>query len=578
MSEKLRISKTLGRILKTKLISQISIFLNIISILAGIFYLIIRAYNILWEIYGVIFLITIFWNILMIYTINLKINRVNNLGRILNKLSYYYLLFLILAMIFIMLANLLISIRYSNKNLGIFIFVYSWYFGIFVFGLIFAQLCYKYQGNTLLHESKGKENDELKPKALKFKHYTKKILRVISWFFFIIGIYLGFVIVYGCYIDILVIPTILAGQFGIFFSIIFLSNTLILLKLKSRKRSLKKHKIIGLLGLIFSFFLLIPLMATPFSYYMAEKNFTDAFGADYDEKIPNDIKDKYFLRSPFILPEYFLGSSPKDCIVKRDVKFYEGSNLKLYFDVYMPREDPKNLPGEGSILIRLHGGGWVMLDKGETNMLQMNKYFAAQGYIVFDVQYAQYDIGYSLPNTPDYLLGDFTIDEIVFSLGYFTKYLIAHADEYNANLDSVFISGGSAGGHLTCALALGIASGKYKDQFGSNLTIKGLIPFYPANGMMKYFGIKVEDKNLANPENLIDKNSPPCLIFQGTHDILNTWFHIAEKIKQKYNAAENEKCAIIWMPAGGHACDVYFTGYYNMLFLYYMERFLYIYH
>lgn len=257
------------------------------------------------------------------------------------------------------------------------------------------------------------------------------------------------------------------------------------------------------------------------------------------------------------------------------MKFHDDDKMTLYFDVYTPKKDPKDLPGKGSVLIRLHGGGWVLNDKGAGDMLQMNKYFAAQGYIVFDVQYAQYDMGLEMPNTPDYLLGDFTLDEIVASLGYFTKYLANHSNEYDADLDSVFVSGGSAGGHLTCALALGIASGKYTDMFGENLTIKGLVPFYPANGMEKYFGIEVEDKNLAHPENLINKNSPPCLIFQGTHDIL-TWFKIAQGIKDKYTEEDNEECAILWMPMGGHACDIYYSGYYNQIFLYYMERFLYL--
>ncbi len=39
---------------------------------------------------------------------------------------------------------------------------------------------------------------------------------------------------------------------------------------------------------------------------------------------------------------------------------------------------------------------------------------------------------------------------------------------------------------------------------------------------------------------------------------------------------DNEECAVLWAPLAGHAADIYFNGYYNMLFLYYMERFLYL--
>jgi len=46
----------------------------------------------------------------------------------------------------------------------------------------------------------------------------------------------------------------------------------------------------------------------------------------------------------------------------------------------------------GSALIRIHGGAWVGGDKGFANMMQVNKYFAAQGYTVFDVQYGLTDL------------------------------------------------------------------------------------------------------------------------------------------------------------------------------------------
>jgi len=244
----------------------------------------------------------------------------------------------------------------------------------------------------------------------------------------------------------------------------------------------------------------------------------------------------------------------------------------------MPLNNTEGLPGEISTIIRIHGGGWVSGDKGLMNMIQMNKYFAAQGYSVFDIQYgiANNPLFSLDPLTPDYKKGDFSIDDMMRHIGIFTKYLSNHSNKYGANLDSVFVSGGSAGGHLTIAVALAIASGDYSDLFSGNLTIKGLIPFYPANGQMGFFGVSGRDE-FKNPEKLIETDSPPCLIFQGTHDILN-YFSISRNIQDTYFAKGNENCAILWMPLGGHASDFYFTGYYNQIFLYYMERFMYLYH
>ena len=322
---------------------------------------------------------------------------------------------------------------------------------------------------------------------------------------------------------------------------------------------------------------MMPFFLTHSIVFNAEKRFLDMFGQDWREQIPVEVNN-YFLQTTFSIPGYFLGIPPKSSIIEEQTLFYKGEGISLYFDAYMPLNQGKNLPGENSTIIRIHGGGWVSGDKGHMNMMQMNKYFAAQGYIVFDIQYGLFDGGMPFvdPSTPDYNKGDFNIDDMMRHLGIFTIYLAEHADEYGAKLDSVFVSGGSSGGHLASAMALAIASGNYTDIFSQNLTIRGLIPFYPANGQMVYFGIDGKEE-FKNPEKLIEEDSPPCLIFQGTHDILN-YFSITNNFRNTYLAEGNDECAILWMLLGGHASDFYFSGYYNQIFLYYMERFLYFYH
>jgi acetyl esterase/lipase len=160
-------------------------------------------------------------------------------------------------------------------------------------------------------------------------------------------------------------------------------------------------------------------------------------------------------------------------------------------------------------------------------------------------------------------------------IGNFTQYLTAHAEEYNVNLDSVFVSGCSAGGHLTCAVALAIASGNYTSNFGDNLTIKGYIPFYPANGPTGPFADN-SSIELVNPDDyLVSSDSPPCLVFQGLQDGL-VHPSVAQDLKDAYTSQGNSKCAIIYFPFAGHANDLYFSGHYNQVFLYYMERFMYL--
>ena len=85
-----------------------------------------------------------------------------------------------------------------------------------------------------------------------------------------------------------------------------------------------------------------------------------------------------------------------------------------------------------------------------------------------------------------------------------------------------------------------------------------------------------ESENFSHPEWMIDGTSPPCWVFMGTHDILN-YFGTATTIKDAYTNAGNSRCALIWMPFGGHAFNIYYSSYYNQIFLYYTERFMYLY-
>ncbi|MFX0176790.1 MAG: alpha/beta hydrolase [Candidatus Hodarchaeota archaeon] len=470
------------------------------------------------------------------------------------------------------IGNLLLSSSLSYSlidNLGAYIMIHLCFFGILVFALSIAVINIKNIKNKTLWDLSQEVNRV--GRHLRVIKNLKRILTIFSRITFIIGILFGLVIVVGSFEILTTFIAIISAQFGIFFSLIFFANTILFLKLKGPKLSRKKFYRNAIIGATVSVLLIMPLGLTSFTIFNAEKNFSATFGKEWETKIPAEVEN-YFLKTPFSTPSYFLGIQPKECIIERNTLFYCGEGISLYFDAYMPLDREENLPGTNSTIIRIHGGSWIMGDKGTFNMLQMNKYFAAQGYVVFDIQYGLRD---SLI-TPKYKAGDFNVDDMVRHIGIFTKYLSNHSVEYKANLDSVFISGGSAGGHLACAVSLAATSGSYPDLFSQNLTIKGYIPYYPANGLLNFFGIDGKEEFL-NPEMMIENNSPPCLIFQGTHDIIN-YFGIVNDFRNAYLDHGNQECSIIWMLLGGHACDFYFSGYYNQIFLYYMERFLYLYH
>ncbi|UCD02463.1 MAG: alpha/beta hydrolase [Promethearchaeota archaeon] len=576
----MRIGRNWLKISPVKIASYSSVILNSICIVLGITYISNPTYSILWDIFGTILLMTLFENLVLIFINSIKNNEKKIFRTKMNFFSYFYLIFIIFAMVSMMLGNLLISVTYSNQlidNLGAYTLIYVFYFGVLTIGISYAIYGIKIYNNSSLKSQIQDFEVRSSRRFLKIKKISKKIAIIFSRTTFIIGIIFGIVIIFGSFEVVTTLLAIVSGQFGIFFSIIFLANTILLLKLKHRNWNSKKFYRTTIMGILVSGLLLGPLFLTQYTINDIERSFSSTFGPNWRDKIPPDVNN-YFLQTPFSLSSYFLGIPPKDCIVESNTLFYNDEGIQLYYDAYMPLNKAEGLPGENSTIIRIHGGGWVSGDKGMMNMMQMNKYFAAQGYIVFDIQYgiAENPLFSLDPLTPNYKKGDFSIDDMMRHIGIFTNYLANNTEKYGANLNSVFVSGGSAGGHLTCAVALAIASGLYSDIFNGNITIKGLIPFYPANGQMGFFGVTGRDE-FKNPELLIENDSPPCLIFQGTHDILN-YFSISRNIQDTYYAKGNENCAILWMPFGGHASDVYFTGYYNQIFLYYMERFMYLYH
>lgn len=558
-------------------VKNLSIFgfnLNSLCIVLGIIYLIIPTYSYLWDIFGILLSITLFENLLLAYLTSIRVNKSTKLGNRINLICYINIIFTILAYLCMIIGNLLLSSSLSYRlidNLGAFTIIHFCFFGILVFALSISIINFKNIKNKALWSLSKEANSVENLRNLRIKKSLKRFLTILTRLTFMIGILFGIVIVFGSFEILTTFIAMISAQFGIFFSLIFFANTLLFLKLKGPKLSRKKFYRNAIIGTLVSFLLVMPLALTNFTIYNAEKNFTATFGEEWKTKIPTEV-EQYFLKTPFATPSYFLGIQTKECLIERNTLFYSGEGINLYFDAYMPLKGGENLPGENTVIIRIHGGSWIMGDKGTFNMLEMNKYLAAQGYVVFDIQYGLHD---SLI-TPKYKAGDFNVDDMVRHIGIFTKYLSNHSVEYGANLNSVFLSGGSAGGHLTCAVSLAATSGDYPELFSPDLNIKGYIPFYPANGLLNFFGIDGK-KEFLNPETMIESTSPPCLIFQGTHDIIN-YFGIVNTIRNTYLAHGNRECSIIWMLLGGHACDFYFSGYYNQIFLYYMERFLYLYH
>lgn len=539
---------------------------------------------VIWDLSGLTYIGTLITSMIFTYLVSSRINKSSMKALKFDFLSYMYYFLVSIGMLSMFGGTFIYSNSYGfnfMENLPSLIMIYFGYFAPLFFGILIDILVIKNYKSSYLwkNDADTPESDKRNPKRFPRISIIKKIIALFN--FLLLGFSLILVLSFflGSINIITGIFSLMSGQWAIFFAFITLSATFLLFKTLDFSQKIKIKKGIIIAGFLFTFIFFFPLISVPSTIHNAEISFSTAFGSDWRTHIPAE-EEAFMLQKPFTLQGYFLGFPQSDCIILKDISFYNGTSgvdegIRLYFDAYLPPNNGIGLPGQNSTLIRIHGGGWMIGDKGMGNMLQMNKYFAAQGYCVFDIQYGLYDGPWQMPLiTPDYLVGDFDINDMIRHIGIFTQWLIGNASLFGANLNSVFISGGSAGGHLTCATALAIANGSYTSIFGSGMTIKGFVPFYPANfcenGVTPFID---GDPEFLNPELLVDASSPPCLVYQGTQDgFVNP--RIARSFLNSYTEAGNTNCAIIWMPLAGHGSDLHFSGYYNMIFLYYMERFL----
>ncbi|TFF99446.1 MAG: hypothetical protein EU541_04900 [Promethearchaeota archaeon] len=560
-----------------KFVNYYALILNLFCVLTGILYSLI-PYNILfldifWNSFGVILIITFFGNIIYNYIISKNLNKTSIKGRRFNLFCKIYFLFIISSISMMLIGNLLFGMAFEQGtlNFGYWALIFVGYFGNLGIGACLSILSIKNYKNRDLWISK----EETASKYMKSSLFGKILKGFLILFCLVMlgfGGYMTYVIIFSPYSDFIAwLIGIFILPFALYFSFMMVISTVIILKSINRKKRPILFYSMGILGLFFTTIFLLPLMSTPFVYQQAEQSFSSAFGGDWEASIDSNA-NSYFLKTPFSLPAYFIGMEQKECIIDADNLFYDNESVTLYYDAYYVNGDRSFLPGNSSVIISIHGGGWTGGSKGQGNLRFINSYFAAQGYVVFDIEYGLINEAnlFQMIGAPAHVIGNFSIEDQLRHIGYFIKLLnTTEFSSYNLNLDSIFITGGSAGGHLTVASTLLINNGSYSEWFGSDIQIKGMIPLYPGDPPSRYGSDEV-----LNPEKYyIDANSSPCLILQGERDfcLLKT-----QKIKESYSDASNNDCSVIHFPFQGHANDIYHTGHFNQFLLYYAERFLYL--
>lgn len=252
---------------------------------------------------------------------------------------------------------------------------------------------------------------------------------------------------------------------------------------------------------------------------------------------------------------------PKGIRMEKDISYIPNGDEAQKLDLYLP-EKPSEKPMP--LIVHIHGGGWWAGNKFPCPVAGM----VQKGYAVASVEY-RFSKKAIFPAQ---------IQDCQAAI----RWLRAHAKEYNFDTEHVGVVGGSAGGHLSALV--GTSGGKKAfapiggneeqsdrvqavcDIFGpadfstvvqqaaDDKNVKNIFAFNtPADPYSMLIGTKLDDKPKADavsPVHYISKDSPPVLIFHGTHDSL-----VPLAQSEEFAAALKEKGVAVWLqkiPGAGH--------------------------
>jgi len=355
----------------------------------------------------------------------------------------------------------------------------------------------------------------------------------------------------------------------------------------------KRNGIIIIAGFCIFLFIcaVIPYTAIPGAIADAESQMNDTYGTAYTNL------DTSFMRPlPYSLYDNINGvpiDESKFSVVE-NIEYLDNGIDKFFFDWYRPTG-----VGPFPVIITLHGGAWVIGDKGRFNVIQFNRYFASQGYAIFDLNYGLFDVS-TLSGDAAATFGTFaaldwlspnynasyTLQQQIENIGEFTKMLDLNDTKYSVDMDNVFVAGRSAGAHMSSLVTLGYANPLYAGTFSTNMTVKGGIWIYPPTNISRSSGssffdpmmqgsLPIEEQYKKMSAAYLITNStitPPIMIVHGSKDGLADYSQSVSFYN--YATSLGKKCLFITIPWAGHAFDFIFQSYGGQISTYYIERFV----
>jgi acetyl esterase/lipase len=186
----------------------------------------------------------------------------------------------------------------------------------------------------------------------------------------------------------------------------------------------------------------------------------NALGLRFEQEVDPALAARIRRRvplSPVIFAPFF--SRRRDVVHVADIS-YGDAGIRNRLDLYIHRSHPRGCP----VLIYVHGGGWTRGRKDQQG-LPIVYHFASQHWLCVAPNYR--------------LCPDATFPDPLIDIKRVIAWVREHAHEHGGDPGQLFITGGSAGGHLSALAALTVNDPTFQPGFElADTSITAAMPLY----------------------------------------------------------------------------------------------------
>jgi acetyl esterase/lipase len=258
----------------------------------------------------------------------------------------------------------------------------------------------------------------------------------------------------------------------------------------------------------------------------------------------------------------------------RDVLFAAPDGRPLRLDIYQPKHMGKPRPA----VVVVHGGAWFQGDKSIYAFGLHDRWLAAQGYVVFDVQYR-------LSGRWPAPLADVKCA---------IRWVRANAERYNVDPAQIALVGRAAGGHLALMAAYTANDPHFPascfvdgDDVDIDERVQAVIASYPPTDLRLWpadpegaiahlLGGLPEDRpdvyRDASPAAHVRPGLPPTLLVHGQRDRMVPPAH--SELLANHLRAASVTTVLLRIPWGRHGVDSLLVGLTGPMIQYDVDRFL----